>query len=117
MSRLSQVGITAFATLAWAVPASAGQIWYSNRVWAVKGLGEYYGLIESHGMGVGVGTPDRVETAICCGPLSLRFDASSPVVLCVAIAALAVIATGVIWFLGRRKEALGLHEGGVQQSD
>lgn len=112
MSRLSQLAISIFVTLAWAIPAPAGQIWYSNRVWAVQGLGGYYGLIESHGMAVGVGTPDRVETAISLGPLSLSFDASAPVVLCVAIAALAVIAIGEIWFLGRRKEALGLREGG-----
>ena len=112
MSRLSQLGISILVTLAWAFSASAGQIWYSNRVWAVQGPGGYYGLIESHGMGVGVGTPDRIETAVSFGPLSVSFGTSAPVVAYGAIVALAVMATGAIWFLGRRKNALGLCEGG-----
>lgn len=104
MSRWSRIAfLTVF--MASAVCASAGHIWHDTRVWAVKGPGGYYGLVESQGVGVGVNTPSACETAVCLGPLQFRVPLPA-VAVCLVVIGLLIAVPGAFWFFRHRNRKI-----------
>lgn len=85
MSRLIPIALCAAVLWGSIASAAAGHIWHNTRAWAVAGPGGFYGLVESEGVGVGVGTPSRRETAVCLGPKSVSVPLAAPFVLVLAI--------------------------------
>jgi len=103
MKRLAQTLVCALAFLGVVPQSQAGQIWRDTRVWAVYGPGGAYGLIESEGLGVGVGHPDRIETAVCLGPLHFGVPCSAPVTLCFSMLLLFMAAAALFRFVRHRE--------------
>jgi hypothetical protein len=91
-------------------PAHAGNIYHDTRVWAIKGPGGVYGLVESQGDPVSIQGQTVYETMVCLGPLYARLPCRAPVAV--------VISTSVLLFVGwlihfavkywRRNEAMTL---------
>jgi hypothetical protein len=107
MKRLAQKLVCALALFGVAPLSHAGQTWHDTRVWALNGPGGAYGLIESEGLGVGVGHPDRIETAVCLGPVHFRAPCSAPVTLSFLLLLLLIPAAALFRFV---------RHGGARQS-
>jgi hypothetical protein len=103
MKRLTQILICTLALLGVVPLSQAGQIWHDTRVWALNGPGGAYGLIESEGLGVGVGHSDRIQTAVCLGPMHFGVPCSAPVTLCFSVLLLFMAAAALFRFIRQRE--------------
>jgi hypothetical protein len=102
MKGLAQTLLCVLALVGVTPLADAGQIWHDTRVWALSGPGGAYGLVESEGLGVGVGHPERIETTVCVGPLHFGVPCSAPATLCFLVLLLFIPAAALFWFMRHR---------------
>ena len=88
--------------------ANAGHIYHDTRVWAVKGPGGFYGLVESQGDPVSIQGQTVYETTLCFGPLHITLPCQAPVVVFL-LAFVLLFAGWLICFSVRRwrRHALG----------